>query len=264
MAELVTAIVPTYRRAHLLERSIGSILRQTWRPLELIVVDDGSGDNTQEVLAGWADKAKAAGVDYRWYEKENGGPGLARNYAMERANGELFAFLDDDDRWYPQKIETQMAHMRMHPAAGVSFTRYVDEGKEDLPKPGDEHMHDGWVFERICRGQTRARQQTLMVRREVQERVGGFVAARNWEDSEYELRLALETEFVAVREPLTVSCTSRAASAARPASKVICSATATSCGCWTSASRSTASTRASVCRQRWSCGHYFTTSTSNT
>ena len=207
MAELVTAIVPTFRRANLIERSLGSILRQTYRPLELIVVDDGSGDDTQTVLAGWADKAAAAGVDYSWFEKENGGPGLARNYAMERAKGELFAFLDDDDRWYPQKLETQVAHMRMNPGAGVSFTRYVDEGKEDRPKPKLESMQDGWVFESICRGKTRARQQTLMVRRNVAERVGGFIDARNWEDSEYHLRLAQETEFVAVREALTVICT---------------------------------------------------------
>ena len=56
-APLVSAVVPTYRRPRLLERSLGSILRQTYRPLELIVVDDGSGDDTQDVLSAFADKA---------------------------------------------------------------------------------------------------------------------------------------------------------------------------------------------------------------
>jgi glycosyltransferase involved in cell wall biosynthesis len=204
---LVSAIIPTYRRPQLLERSLGSVLRQTYRPLELVVIDDGSGDNTPEVLESFAPRAADAGVEFNCFSKQNGGPAAARNAGMERAKGELFAFLDDDDRWYPQKLETQLAMMRTHPQAGVSFTRYVHEGKEDQPKPKPEQMRDGWVFDTLCGGQTRAHMQTLVVSREVQQRVGGFVNARNWEDSDWQLRLSLETEFLAVREPLTVICT---------------------------------------------------------
>ncbi|MCB9893285.1 MAG: glycosyltransferase family 2 protein [Planctomycetes bacterium] len=204
MSELVSAVIPTYRRPGALDRSLGSVLRQTWRPLELVVVDDGSGDNTPEVLQAWADKAKAAGVEYQWHTKENGGPGAARNFGMERASGELFAFLDDDDRWYPQKIETQVAHMRMHPESGVSFTRYVHSGKEGQPKPRMENIRDGWVFDSLCSGQTRAHLQTLMIRREVFARVGGFASHRNFEDFEFCLRASLDFPFTAVAEALTV------------------------------------------------------------
>lgn len=204
---LVSAIIPTYRRPRLLERSLGSVLRQTYRPLELVVIDDGSGDETPEVLASFAPRVKEAGVEFNWFSKENGGPAAARNAGMERAKGEFFAFLDDDDRWYPQKLETQLAMMRTHPQAGVSFTRYVHEGKEDQPKPKPGQMRDGWVFDTLCGGQTRAHMQTLVVSRDVQRRVGGFVDARNWEDSDWQLRLSLETEFLAVLEPLTVICT---------------------------------------------------------
>ena len=206
-SELVTAIVPTYQRPQLLERSLGSVLRQTWRPLELVVVDDGSGDATQEVLAAFADKANSAGVEYRFFEKPNGGPGPAKNFGMEKARGELFAFLDDDDRWYPQKLETQLALMQTHREAGVSFTRYLHEGKEETPKPKPEQMRDGWVFETLCSGETRAHLQTLVIRRSVFENCGGFSSNRNWEDTEYELRLSLETQFLAVHEPLTVIST---------------------------------------------------------
>jgi len=206
-APLVSAVVPTYRRPRLLERSLGSILRQTYRPLELIVVDDGSGDDTQDVLSAFADKAQAAGVDYRYFEKENGGPGPAKNFGMEQACGEYFAFLDDDDRWYPHKLENQLQMLALHPEAGVSFTRYVHEGKPDEPKPKPEQMRDGWVFETLCSGDTRAHLQTLVIRRAMFERCGGFSSHRNWEDTEYELRLSLETQFLAVREPLTVICT---------------------------------------------------------
>jgi glycosyltransferase involved in cell wall biosynthesis len=201
---MVTAIVPTYRRAHLLERSVGSILRQTYRPLELIVVDDGSGDDTQEVLAGFSDRAEQAGIQYRYFEKENGGPGLAKNFAMEHAEGGYFAFLDDDDRWYPQKIETQMHFMQLHPEAGACFTRYVHEGKEDQPKPKLEHMKDGWVFETLCSGETRAYIQTLLITQEAFKATGGFGALFNWEDTEFELRLSLHVPFVAVHDALTI------------------------------------------------------------
>lgn len=205
--ELVSAIVPTYQRPKLLERSLGSVLRQTWRPLELVVVDDGSGDDTQQVLATFADKAQAAGVAYRYFEKPNGGPGPAKNFGMEQASGELFAFLDDDDRWYPQKLETQLSMMQTHPEAGVSFTRYLHEGKEDSPKPKPEQMRDGWAFETLCSGETRAHLQTLVIRRSAFEKCGGFSGHRNWEDTEYELRLSLETQFLAVQEALTVIST---------------------------------------------------------
>ena len=207
MAELVSAIVPTYRRPQLLERSLGSILRQTYRPLELIVVDDGSGDRTHDVLKNWTDKAAGAGVDYRYLTQENAGPGVARNLALEHARGSLLAFLDDDDRWYPLKLETQIGFMGLHPEAGASFTRFVYEGKEEQPKPRAQYMRDGWVFETLCSGQTRAHMQTMIVKRDVAQRVGGFAHTSSWDDTEFALRLSLETPFVAVHDALTVICT---------------------------------------------------------
>lgn len=203
MGELVTAIIPTYRRPELLEQAMASVLRQTWRPLEMIVVDDSSGDNTQEVLAAFASRAAAAGVEFRFYEQANAGPGIARNKGMQEAKGEWLAYLDDDDRWYPQKVETQMAMLQTHAEAGVSFTRYRRGDDGDI-KPRDSAMRDGWVFESLCRRDTRAYIPTLMLRRALFEAHGGFLPERNFEDTEFMLRLSLETPFVAVHEPLTV------------------------------------------------------------
>lgn len=207
MAELVSAIVPTYRRPQLLERSLGSVLRQTYRPLELVAVDDGSGDDTTAVLEAFADKAASAGVEFRHVSQDNAGPGGARNLAMEHATGRLFAFLDDDDRWYPQKLETQLNMMSLHPEAGVSFTRFVYDGKETEPKPSVRNMRDGWAFDSLCCGETRAHMQTLIVRRDVAHKVGGFAHQYSWDDTEFVLRLSLESPFVAVHEALTVICT---------------------------------------------------------
>lgn len=204
MNPVVTAIIPTFRRPALLERSVGSVLAQDYRPLELIVVDDSSGDSTPEMLAGFATLAQAAGVEYRWCTVPNGGPGPARNHAMKLAQGDYFAFLDDDDAWLPGKITRQVAAMQAEPDAGASFTRFVHVGKEDRPKPSAESMQDGWVFESLCTGSTRAHIQTLMISRAAFVATGGFGALRQWEDTEFELRLALLAPFVAVPDVLTV------------------------------------------------------------
>ncbi|MCC6574760.1 MAG: glycosyltransferase family 2 protein [Planctomycetes bacterium] len=199
----VSAIIPTFRRPQLIARSLESVLAQTHRPLELIVIDDGSGDDTPRVLETFATRAKAANVDFKFFTVPNGGPGLARNVGMQQATGDLFAFLDDDDAWMPDKLATQVAALAAKPAAGVSFTQYVHAGS-DVAKPSAESLRDGWCFKSLCEGNTRAHLQTLMVRREVTQRCGGFLPLYNFEDAEFALRASLDFEFVAVPRALTV------------------------------------------------------------
>lgn len=205
----MTAIVPTWRRPQMLERSLGSILAQTWRPLELVVIDDGSGDETPDVLESFQQRAEAAGVAYDWASIENSGVSIARNEAMKRANGEFFAFLDDDDIWLPEKLERQMPTLMGNPNVGVGFTRYRHSTTDSKAKPKEDQMQGGWAFASLCRGDTRAHLQTLVIRRDVFEKTAGF---RDWgypigtqfEDSDLCLRAALEYEFVACPEALTV------------------------------------------------------------
>jgi glycosyltransferase involved in cell wall biosynthesis len=188
-------------------RSCRSVLAQTWRPLELLVVDDGSGDNTPEVLESLYPEARDAGVRYHWRTVPNGGPGAARNDAMSGALGDYFAFLDDDDLWAPDKLEVQMAAMLANPQAGASFTQFIHEGSPDQPKPRPEQMQDGWVFESLCRGTTRAHLQTFLVTRQAVLESGPFAPLYNFEDTEFMLRLALRVPFVAVPRVLTTICT---------------------------------------------------------
>lgn len=204
---LVTAMIPTYKRPQLVGSAIEAVLAQTWRPLELIVINDGSGDETQDVVASYEPGAKEAGVEYRYVEIPNGGLGNARTRALEMAQGEYLAYDDDDDPWFPRKIERQLAAMRDNPDFGVSFTQYVHEGKPDQPKPKAEQMRQGWVFDTLCSGETRAHVQTLMVHRRVWEKCGGFAAYPNFMDTHYNLKVALEFQFLAVIEPLTTICT---------------------------------------------------------
>jgi glycosyltransferase involved in cell wall biosynthesis len=200
---LVSAMIPTYRRPAIVGRSIEGVLRQTHRPLELIVINDGSGDETQSVLAGYEERAAKAGVAYRYLETPNGGLGAARTRALEEANGEYLAYDDDDDVWFERKVEIQLAAMRANPDYGVSFTQFVHEGKPGTPKPRPDQMRQGWVFADLCTGDTRAHVQTLMVHRRVWEKIGGFARYPNFMDTHYNLKAALEFQFLAVVEPLT-------------------------------------------------------------
>lgn len=101
MAPLVSVIIPTYNRASTLKRTVDSALAQTYRPLEVIVVDDGSTDGTEAVIRSYGDRI-------RGILQPNGGPSAARNTGAKAASGEWLAFLDSDDVWKPEKIARQV------------------------------------------------------------------------------------------------------------------------------------------------------------
>ncbi len=106
--ELVSVIMPTYNASKYLADSIESILAQTYTNLELIITDDCSTDNTRIILEEYSRKDPRVKVEYL---KKNCGPGIARNKSIERAQGRYIAFCDCDDRWFPEKLEKQIAHM---------------------------------------------------------------------------------------------------------------------------------------------------------
>ena len=97
----ISVIIPTYNTAHYLQEAIESVLAQTYTDFELIVIDDGSTDNTKEVVAPYLDRIV-------FLETENNGPSKARNRAIRESSCEYVAFLDADDIWYPDKLDRQM------------------------------------------------------------------------------------------------------------------------------------------------------------
>ena len=105
---LVTVIIPTYRRATLLARAIEHVRRQTYRNLEIIVVDDGSPDSTGDVVR--TNAAQDSRIRYVRHERNKGLP-AARNTGIRAATGEYIAFIDDDDEWRADKIERQLRAM---------------------------------------------------------------------------------------------------------------------------------------------------------
>jgi glycosyltransferase involved in cell wall biosynthesis len=106
----VSVVVPTYNRSELLMSALESIRRQTFRPIEIVVVDDGSTDGTLNIIREWAAVNEAPGAFVvRCAKQENQGPNAARNRGILESRGEFIAFLDSDDRWLPEKMEKQIS-----------------------------------------------------------------------------------------------------------------------------------------------------------
>ena len=99
----ISIVIPTYNRVDFLPKAIQSVLNQTYRNWEMIIVDDGSTDNTEEIVKGY----KESRIQYIVH-KYNLGLSAARNTGIKKSRGEYIAFLDSDDEWFPEKISCQM------------------------------------------------------------------------------------------------------------------------------------------------------------
>ena len=108
MQEPVSVIIPTYNRAEFLKKAIDSVLAQTYPHYELLVVDDGSEDNTAELVSSYGHKL-------RYIKQQNRGAAAARNAGIEAARYDLLAFLDSDDWFDAEKLAEQLAHMQQRP-----------------------------------------------------------------------------------------------------------------------------------------------------
>ena len=105
----VSVIIPTYNRAHLVGRAIQSVLNQTYQDFELIIIDDSSTDNTEDIIKEFQKKDER--IKYIRHDKNKGGS-AARNTGIKVAKGEYIAFLDCDDEWLPEKLEKQIKTMK--------------------------------------------------------------------------------------------------------------------------------------------------------
>ena len=129
--QLVSVIMPTYNSGRLLKDSIDSILNQTYHDLELLITDDNSSDvQTREILQYYSQKDERVNV---LLLDSNHGPGYARNKSIERARGRYIAFCDSDDRWFPEKLEKQLAFMAKRKCA-LCYSSYImcDDTDKDL------------------------------------------------------------------------------------------------------------------------------------
>lgn len=135
----VSVVIPCYRCADIIQRAVESVVRQTSKPAEVILVDDGSGDNTLAALHQLQDRYGMPWIKVIALEN-NCGVSVARNSGWDSATGDYIAFLDADDAWHPEKIALQYGWMRDHPQVAVSGHRslYLDPAAAlPNPKPPD-------------------------------------------------------------------------------------------------------------------------------
>jgi glycosyltransferase involved in cell wall biosynthesis len=196
-----SVVIPTFNRAYLIERPIRSVLAQTCSSFEIIVVDDNSTDNTEEIVKGIGDSR----IKYVRHD-QNYGSNVARNTGIENATGEFIAFLDSDDEWLPEKLEKQLKILSNHSEICVCYTwiKSVNEDtkKELIVSPEFE----GFIFEDLLYSQF-VNPSSTVVRRSCFDTVGVFdvnPAFRSCQDWDLWLRLSQSYQFAMVPEVLTI------------------------------------------------------------
>lgn len=193
----VSVIIPTYNRAQRLGKAIDSVLAQSHQDFELIVVDDGSEDNTDELIENY-------NSDIVYIRQENSGAAAARNRGIEKARYNLLAFLDSDDWFAENKLKTQIEAMNRNPSCLISHTNEIWYRNGQILNQKLKHRKSsGDIFAQsleLCA----VGMSTIMIHKEIFDRYGFFDEGYPCcEDYEFWLRISAEEKFLLVEEPLT-------------------------------------------------------------
>lgn len=200
MADKVSVIIPTYNYGHFIAEAVESALGQTVAPGEVVVVDDGSTDDTVEIVARFGDRV-------RYVRQENQGVSAARNRGARVTTGEFIAFMDADDTWEPSKLEKQVALFERDPEIGLVHcgTRTFDS-ETGKTLATDLDGGEGWMADNLLlwNGSTIIGPGgTILVKREAFDKAGGFdEAMKVGEDWDLCYRIARLYKVGFVREAL--------------------------------------------------------------
>jgi len=197
----VSVVISTYNRAHLVERAIRSVLNQTYRDFELIVVDDASSDNTREVVDNFHNER----IRYMRHDDNKGAP-EARNTGIKNAGGRYIAFLDDDDEWLPNKLEKQVAKMEEVPGeVGLIYSGWeIRESEGEIIHGRYYPQFKGDVSEKLLMGPLVGSVSKVLVKKECFDKVGLFdESLKSCQDWDMWKRISDYYEFDFVTDPLT-------------------------------------------------------------
>lgn len=191
MTGLITIIIPSYNRADYIAETIESVLAQTYRNIEVIIIDDGSTDNTREIVERYVPQ-----VQYVY--QQNSERGASRNHGLRLAKGEYISFLDSDDLWMPEKLAADVEFIEARPNVGVVYTDalQIDSNGKYLKKL-KAGRHSGIVTKHILR-ENFIRIGAHLILTDKARETGGFNEDRELsgsEDWEFWVRLSTMTEF---------------------------------------------------------------------
>ncbi|KAA9404509.1 glycosyltransferase family 2 protein [Haloarcula sp. CBA1131] len=200
---LVTVVITTYDRPEFLQKAVDTVTAQRYDPIELIVVDDHSPTPADDVL-------NDRDLDFERFEihrhAENQGANAARNTGIEVASGEYIAFLDDDDRWDPEKIATQVnAFQDSGPEVGVVYTgRKVVDDDGGVTRVWAPDQPDGDMTKALLCRNVVGTQSSVMVRSDIAKETPFDETIPRWADLEWYVAASTKCEFAAVDEPLVI------------------------------------------------------------
>ena len=164
----VSVIIPTYNRDWAIRRSLESVLTQTFQDFELLIIDDGSTDQTQSILQAFQDPR------IKITRTENQGISNARNCGIQQAKGEWIAFLDSDDEWLPHKLQAQWEYHQKRPELKIIHGEEIWIRQEVRVNPKNKHAKSGgWIFQK-CLSLCLISPSAVMIHREVFSQVGYF------------------------------------------------------------------------------------------
>lgn len=202
MSQAISVIIPTYNRGEFLVRALNSICKQTVPCLEIIIIDDGSYDNTKEIV----DKYRcSSNVEIRYLYQNNKGPSAARNHGISIAKGEYIAFLDSDDHWNKNKIKKQYNSLVESPKLRISHTyekwlrrgEHLNQKKIHIPREGDIFSH--------CLQLCAVGMSTVLIHKSIFDDYGLFDENLPCcEDYDFWLRVSSREKFNLIPEKLTI------------------------------------------------------------
>jgi glycosyltransferase involved in cell wall biosynthesis len=210
----VSVIIPTYNRATYLRKTLESVLQQTFSDYEIIIVDDGSTDPTENLIAQLFTERPVLRERTRYFFQRNQGKSVALNYGLSEARGEWIAFLDSDDLWLPTKLEEQFRALeRFMPQSEACFTnaRYVNDPSFQLTlfEHSGKRFPDtvGLITDSVSFGvrPNAASFPTILLHSRIMAKVGAFDPVL-WtgQDVDFLFRLCLETKLCYVNAPLVL------------------------------------------------------------
>lgn len=189
MNKPISVIIPTYNRSYCIKRAVESVLEQTYHVQEIIIADDCSQDNTEEVVRQIDDPR----IRYCRLP-ENRGAGGARNFGVEKAQYDLIAFHDSDDEWAADKIEKQMAHWEQHPDCGMIYCAFdvllPDQTHCVIPDLNGDRKLEGNILPELL-FENSIDTPTMLLKKQIFYEVGGFdEAMHSLEDWDFAIRVA--------------------------------------------------------------------------
>ena len=194
----VSVIIPAYNRCQLLRRALLSVYKQTVQAEEIIVIDDGSTDGTEEMLG-------KEFPDVKYTFQENAGVSAARNLGIRQAKGEWLAFLDSDDEWLPEKLEKQLASLENNPEMRICHSDEI--WKRDGVRVNAMNKHNkkgGWIFQH-CLPLCAMSPSSIIIHRSIFAQVGLFdIALPACEDYDLWLRITARYPVLFIDQPLIV------------------------------------------------------------